>query len=453
MQTTKNNSVFKYFIRRFIQTKINSGAILLFMALIAIVIANSPLSGAYNEFLSKEVIFRIGNFNLFEIHGHTMTILELINDALMTIFFFSVGLEIKREVLVGELSSPKKAFLPVIAALGGMVVPIALFALISPSGAAMRGAAIPMATDIAFSLGVLSLLGKKVPLSMKIFLTALAVVDDIGGILVIGLFYSDHLILEYLLYSLIFVGFLFLSSYLGAQSKLLYLFFGVIIWYLFMQSGIHPTIAGVIVAFTIPARPKIDIHNYIRQLKKNIQRFPDENIHTKHILSNSELAVLKHIESSSDKAISPLQSLDDDLQPLVNYIIMPLFAFANANITFNGISVSELGGIPFVVFLSLVTGKLIGIYSFTYIAVKSGFLSLPDRMDFQRLFGLAFLGGVGFTVSLFIANLAYAGVPIIGSTLLNEAKLGIMVGSVFAGVCGYLYLNHILKKPVKKEIS
>ncbi|KIO43278.1 MULTISPECIES: Na+/H+ antiporter NhaA [Sanguibacteroides] len=442
----------KFSTRRLIQAKINGGAILLFVALLAMIIANSPLKEYYNHFFSQEVSFNIGSFNLFQQHGGgSMTLLAFINDALMAIFFFSVGLEIKRELLVGELSSPRKALLPVIAACGGMIVPVLLFMLIGEPGPAARGAAIPMATDIAFSLGVLSLLGKKVPLSLKIFLTAFAVVDDIGGIIVIAVFYSQQLITEFLIAAAGVILLLYIGGKSGIHNKLFYIFLGIVVWYLFVQSGIHPTIAGVIVAFTVPARPKLRIYKYVNNIRESLKRLPEGENSSNLILSNSELSILKSIESASDRVISPLQAMDDDLHSLINYVVMPLFAFANASISFEGLSLASLQGISITIFISLVLGKLIGIFSFTYLSVKTGWLSMPDRMHEGSLFGISMIGGIGFTVSLFIANLSYAGIPEIGATLLNQAKIGIIGGSLFAGLCGYLILRYVLEKKEKNN--
>lgn len=445
--------IFKSPIRHLIRTKINGGAVLLFVALAAMIIANSPFREAYNSFFAQEVVLRFGDINLFHVHGENMTFMSLINDALMAIFFFSVGLEIKRELLVGELSSMRKALLPVVAAFGGMIVPIVIFTFICPAGPATRGAAIPMATDIAFSLGVLSLLGKKVPLSLKIFLTAFAVVDDIGGIVVIGAFYSSNVIPSYLLWSLLYITLLFVGGKLGINSKLFYIFFGIIVWYLFLNSGIHPTIAGVIVAFTVPARPKLNIYKYVGEIRESLRKLPEtvDMSNNKYMLSNSELSILRHVESASDKVISPLQSLDDNLHPLVNYVVMPLFAFANASISFSHFTLSDLEGVTISVFIALVLGKLIGIFSFTWLSIKCKWLNMPDHMNVKSLLGVSMLGGIGFTVSLFIANLSYADVPEVGSTLLNQAKMGIIGGSLFAGVCGYFILHYIFnKKPTKK---
>lgn len=443
--------IFKFSIRRLIQTKINGGIVLLFVALAAMIIANSPLQEYYNILFSQNITLTIGSFNLFDRYdGNPMTLLDFINDALMAIFFFSVGLEIKRELLVGELSSPRKALLPVVAACGGMIVPVLLFYLISQPGLVMRGAAIPMATDIAFSLGVLSLLGKKVPLSLKIFLTAFAVVDDIGGIIVIALFYSSHLTVEYLIAAMIIVALLYIGGRQGIHNKFFFISFGIIVWCLFINAGIHPTIAGVIVAFTVPARPKLHIYKYVNSIRESLKRLPENS--NEIILSNSELSILKSIESASDKVVSPLQAMDDDLRTLVNYVVMPLFAFANASISFEGFTLASLEGVSVTIFVSLVLGKLIGIFSFTYLFIKCGWLTMPDKMDMHSLFGVSLLGGIGFTVSLFIATLSYAGMGTEGAMLLNQAKIGIIGGSLFAGLCGYFYLKYALNKKTQKSL-
>lgn len=308
-----------------------AASVLLFLAaILAAVVANSSLSPVYQDFLLQELHLRIGNFNQFSHGGHPLKMIEFINDCLMTVFFLAVGLEIKRELLVGELSSVRKAALPFIAACGGMVVPVVIYALSVASGTPeTRGMAIPMATDIAFSLGVLSLLGKRVPLSLKIFLTAFAVVDDIGGILVIALFYSADVAYGYLIAAAVLYVFLYYMGKFGVTQKIFFLFFGVIIWYLFLQSGIHSTISGVILAFVIPARPRLDAGKYIERIRDIIGEFPvskSDNI----VLTNAQIATLKQVERASDYVISPLQSLEDNLHGAVSFVILPLFAFANA---------------------------------------------------------------------------------------------------------------------------
>ena len=314
-----------------------AASVLLFLAaILAAVVANSSLSPVYQDFLLQELHLRIGNFNLFSHGGHPLKMIEFINDCLMTVFFLAVGLEIKRELLVGELSSVRKAALPFIAACGGMVVPVVIYALSVASGTPeTRGMAIPMATDIAFSLGVLSLLGKRVPLSLKIFLTAFAVVDDIGGILVIALFYSADVAYGYLIAAAVLYVFLYYMGKFGVTQKIFFLFFGVIIWYLFLQSGIHSTISGVILAFVIPARPRLDAGKYIERIRDIIGEFPvskSDNI----VLTNAQIATLKQVERASDYVISPLQSLEDNLHGAVSFVILPLFAFANAGVVFSG---------------------------------------------------------------------------------------------------------------------
>ena len=427
---------------------INGGILLMGIVLLAMLVANSPWSEAYMKFWNKEVYLQIGNFNIFNHHGAPMTLMTFINDVLMTIFFFSVGLEIKREILVGELSSFRKALLPIIAACGGMILPVIIYFTMTHGTPAENGLAIPMATDIAFSLGVLSLFGKRVPISLKIFLTAFAVVDDIGGILVIALFYTSHLDMIFLIYATIVVLLLCAGNRIGVHNQWFYITLGFVLWYFFLQSGIHATIAGVIAAFTVPSKPHFKTGKYINFIKQNIDEFPDiqsENI----ILSKTQISVLKSIESASDKVISPLQSLEDGLHPLVNYFVIPLFAFANAGI----VLVSEYGGqmemglLTWAVMIGLVAGKFIGIYLFTWLAIKSRLSALANGMTWKNLAGISLLGGIGFTVSLFIANLSF-GDDII---MLSQAKLGVLLGTVIAGILGCVVLYFTLPRFKPKQ--
>jgi NhaA family Na+:H+ antiporter len=422
---------------------INGGILLMGIVLLAMLVANSPWSEAYMKFWNKEVYLQIGDFNIFNHHGAPMTLMTFINDVLMTIFFFSVGLEIKREILVGELSSFRKALLPIVAACGGMILPVIIYFTMTHGTPAENGLAIPMATDIAFSLGVLSLFGKRVPISLKIFLTAFAVVDDIGGILVIALFYTSHLDMIFLIYATIVVLLLCAGNRIGVHNQWFYITLGFVLWYFFLQSGIHATIAGVIAAFTVPSKPHFKTGKYINFIKQNIDEFPDiqsENI----ILSKTQISVLKSIESASDKVISPLQSLEDGLHPLVNYFVIPLFAFANAGI----VLVSEYGGqmemglLTWAVMIGLVAGKFIGIYLFTWLAIKSRLSALANGMTWSNLAGISLLGGIGFTVSLFIANLSF-GDDII---MLSQAKLGVLLGTVIAGILGCVVLYFTLPR-------
>lgn len=419
-----------------------AASIFLFVAaILAAVIANSSWAPAYQEFLAHELHLRIGDFNLFSHGGRDLRMIEFINDGLMTFFFVMVGLEIKRELLVGELSSLRKASLPFIAACGGMLLPVLIYMLFCrPGEDGGQGMAIPMATDIAFSLGVLSLLGNRVPLSLKIFLTAFAVVDDIGGILVIALFYSSHVSLGYLVAAAVLYAFLYFLGRRGATSKVFFFIFGVIIWYLFLQSGIHSTISGVILAFVIPAKPRMDVGKYIERIRTAISEFPTmdkESI----VLTNSQIAKLKELEAASDHVISPLQSMEDSLHGIVNFVILPLFAFVNAGVVFSG-GGELVGNVSMAVGVGLVAGKFAGIYLFTWLAIRLHISPMPQGMTWANLSGIALLGGIGFTVSLFIANLSFgADFPV----FLNQAKLGVLSGFILSGCLGYLVLSRVLR--------
>ncbi|MDR0962022.1 MAG: Na+/H+ antiporter NhaA [Mediterranea sp.] len=418
-------------------------SILLFvMAILAGVVANSSLASIYQDFLSQELHIRIGGFNLLSHGGENLTMLQFINDCLMALFFLSVGLEIKRELLVGELSSVRKASLPFLAACGGMILPVIIYMLlVMPDSAETAGMAIPMATDIAFSLGVLSLLGKRVPLSLKIFLTAFAVVDDIGGILVIALFYSSHVAYGYLLAAAALYLFLYYMGRRGVTQKIFYMTFGIVIWYLFLQSGIHSTISGVLLAFVIPARPHLDAGKYIRRIRSAMNTFPVMKT-DEIVLNNRQIAILKKVERASAYVISPLQSLEDNLHGVVNFLILPLFAFANAGVVFSG-SGDLVGNVGLAVAAGLLIGKFVGIFSFTWLSIKLRIAPMPEGMNLKSLAGVSLLGGIGFTVSLFIASLSFAdGYP----ELLNQAKFGVLSGTVIAGILGYAVLRLSLKK-------
>ena len=440
-----------YTIRKTLRNYLQGGNMLLVATVLALLVVNLPATrDFYNSLWTHEVALQIGSFNLFSHNGHPMNVMQFINDALMAVFFFSVGLEIKREVLVGELRSMRRAMLPILGACGGMIVPVAIFYLCAHGTPYERGCAIPMATDIAFSLGVLSMLGSRVPISLKIFLTTLAVVDDLGGILVIAIFYSDHIDMTMLLWSALLIGLLMLGGRMRIQSKLFYMGIGIIIWFLFLQAGIHPTIAGVIVAFCVPARPLFNPKRYVQTIRTNISYFAadkDETLDSHTILDHDQLNWLKEIESASDKVISPLQELEDSLHPIVNWIIMPLFAFANAGIYLGGLSPeSVVSGVSLSIILGLVLGKFLGILSFSWIAVKCGIAAMPSRTNWKMMSSVAVLGGIGFTVSLFIANLSFGTGDPYFSELLNEAKLGIVVGSIAAGVIGWGVLHLTLPK-------
>ena len=380
-----------------------------------------------------------------------MSLMEVINDFLMAIFFLSVGLEIKREIRVGELSSRDKALLPIIGACGGMVVPVLLFWLTCPADAAMqRGLAIPMATDIAFSLGVLSVFSKRVPIGLKVFLAALAVADDLGGIIVIALFYSSDINYLFLLLSVLCVAVMVIANLGKVRSKAFYVTLGLVLWYLMLNSGIHATIAGVIVAFCVPATLKKGTGHYLERIRTHITKFPVIDIDEQHnavVLTNEQIHTLKSIESAADKMISPLQDLEDSLHFMINYIVIPLFAFANAGICLSGMSFSGLvSGVSLSVMVGLVLGKFLGVFSFSWLAVRMKFVSLPEGTSWKAFASVCALCGIGFTVSMFIADLSYSGLGEAGAALLNEAKLGVLCASVLSALLGCWLLNRNLPK-------
>ncbi|MDO4319882.1 MAG: Na+/H+ antiporter NhaA [Bacteroidales bacterium] len=438
-----------YAARQALRRHASGGNILIAATVLALVVANIPaINHYYFEFWEQPVRLQIGDFNVFSHSGEPMDLIGFINDALMAIFFFSIGLEIKREILVGELASFRQALLPIVAAIGGMIVPVAIFFAFSAGTDYSGGAAIPMATDIAFSLGVLAMLGKRVPLSLKIFLTTLAVVDDIGGIIVIAAFYSTDIEVYMLFYGLVCLGVLMLGSVMSIQSKIFYLGIGGVVWFLFLNSGIHPTIAGVLVAFCVPAKPVFNPKKYLKMIRTAMSHFraeDEETLTRRSILSKDQLNWLKQVEHASDKVISPLQELEDSLHPIVNYFIIPLFAFANAGIfLLDTDPMSAIEGISLAIICGLVVGKFTGILLFSWLTVKLKWAPMPAHSNWHMMASTAMLGGIGFTVSLFIATLSFNGGSAHELDLLNHAKLGIVLGSLLSGILGFVWLHYTL---------
>lgn len=431
---------------------VSSSMVLIVCTVLALFCANIPVvKDWYFSLWQHNVSVSIGNFNLFSHNGHPMTLMAVINDFLMAIFFLSVGLEIKREIRVGELSTREKALLPIIGACGGMIVPVLLFWLTCPGDADMqRGLAIPMATDIAFSLGVLSVFSKRVPIGLKIFLAALAVADDLGGIIVIALFYSSDIDFLYLALSAACVAVMVLANILKVRRKAFYVTVGLVLWYMMLNSGIHATIAGVIVAFCVPATLKKGTGHYLERIRKNISKFPVIDVDEEHnavVLTNEQIHTLKSIESAADKMISPLQDLEDNLHFLINYLVIPLFAFANAGIDLSGMSLGSLfSGVSLSVIIGLVLGKFLGVFSFSWLAVRMKVVALPAGTTWKAFASVCVVCGIGFTVSMFIADLSYAGLGAQGAALLNEAKLGVLCGSVISALLGCWLLNRNLLK-------
>ena len=435
-----------------LKSHIKSRVVLIFFTILALVCANtSYVKEWYFSLWQLPMSLSIGEFNFFSHSGHAITLGQMINDFLMAIFFLSVGLEIKREIKVGELSSMDKALLPIIGACGGMLIPIAIFYLVCPADVAMqRGLAIPMATDIAFSLGILAVFKSRVPVGLKMFLAALAVADDLGGIIVIALFYSANINTFYLGLSAMCVAIMVIGNIANVRRKGFYISVGLILWYFMLNSGIHSTIAGVIVAFCVPATLVKGTGHYLERIRENVSKIPIVdfgNLHKTVVLTNDQIHTLKSIESAADKMISPLQDLEDNLHTPINYIVIPLFAFANAGIDLSTMSMdSVLSGVGLAVMLGLVVGKFLGVFSFSWIAVKLGIVSLPVGSSWRTFASVCVVCGIGFTVSMFIADLSYVGLGADGLALLDQAKLGVLLGSVISAVIGCVLLNKTLPK-------
>ncbi len=411
---------------KFFAYESSSGILLMIVTVLAFIVSNSNFSDLYFSIWNYQFVIGWEGFSLSK-----PTILW-INDGLMAIFFFLVGLEIKREILIGELSDIKQALLPIGAALGGIFFPALFFFLLEKEHT--QGWAIPMATDIAFSLGILKLLGNRIPYSLKVFLTAFAIIDDIAAVLVIAIFYSSNIQLFLLGISSIIILFLIFFNINHITNSLFYIIPGIILWLLFLKSGIHPTIAAIIVAFTIPAKPKAEIENFIYHLEEAKNLFLDKKSREKEILLTKEqYHVLENLESNIEYLQSPIQKWEHKIYGLVSFFIMPLFAFANAGVN---VKPETLGSLSFHISISLVSGKLIGIVLGTYLIIKIFKSSLPEGCNFQHIVGIGFLGGVGFTMSLFINNLSYT-----DSLILDQARLGILLGSLFSGLAGYLVLR------------
>ena len=431
---------------------VNSSVVLIFFTVLALICANVPgVKEWYFSLWQHPVSLSIGEFNFFSHNGHPLSLGQMINDFLMAVFFLSVGLEIKREIRVGELSSMDKALLPIIGACGGMLVPVLIFFLVCPSDAEMqRGLAIPMATDIAFSLGVLSVFKSRVPIGLKIFLAALAVADDLGGIIVIALFYSSDINTVFLALSALCVAAMIIGNASKVRTKAFYVTIGLVLWYMMLNSGIHATIAGVIVAFCIPATLKKGTGYYLERIRQQVNKFPVievDELHRTIVLTNDEIHTLKSLESAADKMISPLQDLEDNLHFLINYIVIPLFAFANAGIDLSQMSLGSLvSGVGLAVMLGLVAGKFLGVFSFSWLAVRLNFVKLPANTSWKAFASVCVVCGIGFTVSMFIADLSYAGLGTEGAALLSQAKLGVLSGSVISAVLGCVLLNKTLPK-------
>lgn len=417
--------------QEFARRGVLGGVLLLACTAIAMVWANSPLWESYHRLWETSITVGATGGPL------TLSLHQWINDGLMAVFFLLVGLEIKRELLVGELASPRQAALPIAAAVGGMVLPALLYTAVNFGTPAVRGWGIPMATDIAFALGVLTLMGPRVPTGLKIFLTALAIVDDMGAVLVIALFYTSSLHTAALtLAAAIFVGLLLLGR-LGVRSLTPYVAGGVLLWLAVLASGVHATVAGVLLALTIPSRTKIDAKQFSELARRVLDDFDRSETGDRLVItSRGQQEAVHALELASEAVQAPLLRLEHSLHAAVSYLIMPLFALSNAGVHLGSPAAYVTDPVTLGVVLGLILGKPLGIFGFSWLAVRLGLARLPAGVSWDALHGVSWLGGIGFTMSLFVAGLAFG-----SGASLDAAKVGVLSASLVAGSIGWLLIS------------
>jgi len=436
----ENKPLSSFKISRFINEEAYGGVMLIIATIAAMFWANSSFFESYHHIWHEyKVGFVWGEIDMVASLHHW------INDGLMALFFFVVGLEIKREVMGGELSSIKKASLPIAAAVGGMLLPASFYAIaVINYPEYINGWGIPMATDIAFALGLLAMLGNRVPLNLKIFLTALAIADDLGAVMVIAIFYTESIDYNELLYAGICLVLLIAANFAGIRRTLFYAIVGFAgVWIAFVYSGVHATIAGVLIALTIPARTKIDEESYIDKLTVYLNKFKKEDIDTKStLLTKNQVHLIADIQDLNEKAITPLQRLEHTLHPVTAYFILPVFALSNAGVHIDGEIIDMLiHPISIGIICGLVLGKFIGISLFSKLMVKFKIASLPEGVSWNQIYGVAFLAGIGFTMSMFISDLAFK-----DESFKQIAKVGIMAASVISAIIGMLWIGLTSKR-------
>ncbi|MCB9364885.1 MAG: Na+/H+ antiporter NhaA [Flavobacteriales bacterium] len=423
--------------QKFVKTESLAGMLLFGATIIALIWANSSYGEYYQNLWQYEIGISFQNFELRK------PLILWINDGLMAIFFFLIGLELKRELLIGEINTAKKAVFPFIAALGGVLVPIGLYLFLNQNPETTKGWGVPMATDIAFALAILSTLGKRIPLSLKIFLTAFAIIDDIAAVLVIAVFYSLTINWIFILYGAILIAFLALLYYKKRYSFTIGIILAIVIWFLFLKSGIHPTIAGVLLAFTIPIKRRTNIKLFstnLSNISNKIVNVSDDS--EKHLLTKKEMKCIDNLDDLIFEVRSPLQHLEHRLHGIIAYFILPVFAFANAGVVISlnyDFNFSLMTNIA----ISLLVGKFLGVALFSYLGIKFKITELPRGVNFKQILGIAAIAGVGFTMSIFMANLAFDGNLI----SINSVKVGVIIGSLISGIIGYFILRVTSKMP------
>jgi len=432
-------------LEHFIHAQTTTGIVLIFMTIVALILANSPLHEIYENIFHLDISLTVGSWKL------SHNIHHWINDGLMAIFFFMIGLEIKRNILVGELSNIKVAILPILAALGGMIIPALIYIGINNGLASQNGWGIPMATDIAFAISALVLLGKRVSPSLVTFLIALAIVDDLGAVVVIALFYTEQIhMLPLLLAGVSFLIMLVFNRF-GIHAILPYFIVGMFLWFFMLESGVHATIAGVIAAMAIPSKPKHTPDDFTNHMRNALDEYDNYPVATDYSLHEKQKAILINMSERIDSIQSPSARLEQALHLPVSLIVIPLFALANAGISINFAEVDEaiLEPISLGIIIGLVVGKVLGIAGVSFIATKLKIARLPEGSTMNQVFGVALLGGIGFTMSIFVAELAFYDNP----SAIFQAKIGILTASLFAGILGFIWLRFIAKSPTNEGVS
>ena len=433
-------------VNAFISKSSTGGVVLIISAVVAIFMANSPWAHWYHQLWEYKISFGLNDtFHLNKSLHHW------INDGLMAVFFFVIGLELKREIVAGELSNPKNAILPIVAGVGGMIFPALIYSFFNGGLATMNGWGIPMATDLAFALGILYLLGDRVPGSLKIFLTAFAIIDDLGSVLVIALFYTADISLVNLGIGVAFLAVLFISNFLGVRNTFYYGLIGIGgVWLFFLLSGVHATIAAILAAFAIPATVKINESSFISKMKAYIEKFtasdPDHSVPT---LTSEQLHILDDMETLTKKAMTPLQKLEHDMHPIVAFVVMPVFALSNAGVSFSGNFLEQAtSAVALGVAFGRLIGKMIGIFGVSSLLLKFKWVPPLEGVTYKHLLGMGFIAAIGFTMSLFINELAFSPLGEAGIQNIAQAKIGIIIVSVIGGFTGFFILKSI-KKPEK----
>ena len=424
----------------FLHYQTTTGLVLLLMTTSALILANSPLVEYYNHFFHTTIDFNVGSWKL----SHTLH--HWINDGLMAIFFFMIGLEIKREILVGELSNLKVAILPILSAIGGMVLPAFIYISINAGGEGASGWGIPMATDIAFAISALVLLGNRVSPALVTFLVALAIVDDLGAVLVIAIFYTEQIQFLPLMLSGVSFLVLLLFNRAGIHAILPYFIVGLFMWFFMLESGVHATIAGVLAAFSIPSRPKITPTSFTNSTRNLLDEYDNYPVATDYTLHENQKAILLNIRDTIDAVNTPAAKLEHSLHLPVSLLIIPLFALANAGISidFSLLGSTIMQDVSLGIIAGLIGGKVLGIAGVAWLAIKLGIAKLPQDSSMSQIFGVAFLGGIGFTMSIFVADLAFLG----NEALIFQAKIGILSASLFSGLFGYIWLKYVAKSKI-----